>query len=126
MDHEQEISDRICCIAVIPKEAPYELARSVLKHGEVPTYDPWGVVGADTSANVADVFADGTPGGTKLVVRLDGETLVERELDISNPRGLSLVDKGDLFDETPPEGGRWLYGVLVLAQLVQVLGRRCA
>ena len=104
------IPDKICCIAVIPQEAPHELARSVLKHGEVPIYDPWGVIGADTSANVADVYADGTPGGTKLIVQIDGKTLVEQELDISSPRGLSLVDKGDLFGETPPKGGRWLYG----------------
>ena len=47
---------------------------------------------------------------TKLIVQIDGKTLVEQELDISSPRGLSFADKGDLFDETPPKGGRWLYG----------------
>ena len=103
-------TNKICCIAVIPKKTPYELARSVLKRGEVPTYDPWGVIGADTSVNVSDVHADGMPGGTKLIVRLDGEALVEQEIDFSDPHGLSFVDKGDLFDETPPKRGRWLYG----------------
>ncbi len=102
------IPDKICSIAVVPKEAPYELARSVLEHGKIPIYDPWGVVGADASATY--VYADGTPGGTELIVRLDGETLVKQEIDFSNPRGLAYVDRGNLFDETPPKSGQWLYG----------------
>ena len=101
------ILGKIFHIQVIPEELPCELGRVNLKPGEVLTYDPYGVIGN------ADVYADGTPGGTKLVVRLDGETLVEQEIDFSNPQGLAFVDQGDLFDETPPENGQWLYGASV-------------
>ena len=127
------IHGKILQISLVPEwvSATYELGRKALTSGEIPNSRIWSKWsdGPEMLSDVLDDTAfyvmakpcdpfqrDESAGSTHphseaIFIRLDGKTLVSRTLNKSNPGSrLWFVDKGDLFDEAPPQEGRWLYG----------------
>ena len=109
--------------------ATYELGRKALTSGEIPNSRGWNEAsdGPEMLSDVLDNTAffviakpcdpfqreegDGHTHSEAIIIRLDGKELVNRTLNKSNPGArLRFVDEGDLFDETPPQEGRCLYG----------------